>query len=107
MHNGVIFALCRHCNRAISLNPARFWLGKPDWTGMRYWCHFHLVDDEHLPEPKPAPHNIVLGGTYTFTYHNRDGRCGVSDPVRYNADGATAHAAYVQALQRGGYDDHA
>lgn len=54
----VLFTLCRHCNRAISLNPAKFYtdeagnLRKPDWDLERYWCHFQLVEDKHLPEPK-------------------------------------------------------
>jgi hypothetical protein len=59
----IIFTLCKHCGRAISLNPARFWAGKPDWNGMRYWCHFHITDDDHLPEPKTpfVDHLINIG----------------------------------------------
>lgn len=49
----VIFTLCRHCDRAISLNPKDFLpTHEPDWTGRRYWCHFQIVEDEHLPWPK-------------------------------------------------------
>lgn len=54
----VIFTLCKHCGRAISLNPAQWFTDQagnfmnPDWNGGRYWSHFHLVDDYHLPEPK-------------------------------------------------------
>lgn len=47
----VIFTLCKHCHGAISLNPREFIGHEPNWDGPRYWCHFHVVADEHLPEP--------------------------------------------------------
>lgn len=51
--NQIFFTLCKHCNRAITLNPSDFLpSGEPDWDGPRYWCHMMPTGDEHLPWPK-------------------------------------------------------
>jgi hypothetical protein len=50
--NQVFFTLCKHCNRAITLNPADFKGFEPDWNGRRYWGHMMPPGDEHLPSPK-------------------------------------------------------
>lgn len=56
-----IFALCRHCNKAIALQPAR-WLtdGKTawlDWTTERFWWHCVLTVGHRA---EPANSNLLI-----------------------------------------------